>query len=156
MTGLARAIVTTAVRLPAGGYLASGHGQSDVSSEDALDSLFWRSTDGQVWERAAVSGPRGFSAAESGQLGIVAIDGGEPWWSPDGVGWTKGDLQVHGEPRLWDVAVGDQAAVVISAEGAWTSKDGQVWEPVTGVRFEISRLYAVKATEDGFIALGCA
>ncbi len=150
--GLDRVSISGIVGVPGGGYLASGHGYTPAGGY--LGELFWRSDDGRVWERSDVSGPSGVGTADSGPLGIVAVDGGGPWWSPDGVGWTKGDLEVRGDPRLWEVAVGDQAAVIISSEGAWASTDGLRWEPVTGERVEASRLYGVTATQDGFIAVG--
>jgi hypothetical protein len=152
MSGLERTNVTTVVRLPAGGYLASGVGSSnDPHVYDPYP--FWRSVDGRVWERTVVSGPSHFQWADSGPLGIVAIDAGEAWWSPDGVRWIKGDLRIPYEPGVLDMAVGDRAALVVS-DGAWASTDGRHWKPVTGERVESSRVYGVEATEDGFIAVG--
>ena len=155
LTGVDRAIVSGIVRLPAGGYLAWGHGQSDALEGADVGELYWRSDDGRVWERTAASGPARLSAADSSPLGIVAIAGGEAWWSEDGNRWTRGHLESPGgEPDLWDVAVGEEAAVVVGSGGAWISRDGLRWQPVTGERMDISRVHAVDVTRQGFIAVG--
>lgn len=154
LAGLDRAFVREVLGLPGGGYLASGHGESDTLPDGAGDGLLWRSDDGRVWERTTMTGPGGLGPSDSGPLGIVMIGGDGTWWSRDGIDWRPGDF-VLGRPReLYDVAVGAEAAVVVGSAGQWASSDGVHWEPVSGDRTRESRLLAVERTRDGFIAVG--
>lgn len=101
LTGVDRAIVTGIVRLPAGGYLAWGHGQSDSLGGGDIGELYWRSDDGRLWERTAASGPAHLSAADSSPLGIVAIAGGEAWWSEDGNRWQGATSNLRAASRIF-------------------------------------------------------
>jgi hypothetical protein len=164
--------VLSDVAATADGFVAVG-GRIDPTSEyqDELVPAAWRSVDGRAWEQLDLDGVGGPDGGGGAGLTAVAADGERLWvsdsagtWvSPDGgETWERGKLPpVGGAP----VGGGEGGFLLVGAIGgvdegsrvvAWTSPDGEAWEPASPPEGLLDRVAfpLAAATPRGFVVGG--
>lgn len=106
--------------------------------------------------RGVLEGPSGLLAVgESGACNTGWIEA--LWTSGDGISWQKVDTKkAFGEATIENVSGGSSGFVAVDDTGrsAWTSRDGQIWRPVTLDTPASSRINDGTAFAAGYVLVG--
>ncbi|MEO7126291.1 MAG: hypothetical protein ABI382_00220 [Nakamurella sp.] len=128
----------------------------------------WTSANGRDWSLSVVPGKPASMAGLRSAVGKSGIVVAAPlkkapgvlavWSSPDGKSWQGQELATGERAELGMIAAVDDgylltAALKLFETSAWTSSDGENWEPITDLPEKSSTLGTPFPHENGFVAV---